>query len=68
MRSNKITVWTLSPTIEQIPERCILSIINQTVKPFEYIILDDCSTDKSIEIALDYASSYSWIKVFQKTI
>ena len=29
---------------------CLLSIINQTVKPFEVIILDDLSTDDSVNI------------------
>ena len=28
----------------------INSILNQTYKNFEFLIIDDCSTDKSLEI------------------
>lgn len=34
---------------ERTIERCIKSIINQTVKPYEIIIVDDGSTDGSVE-------------------
>jgi glycosyltransferase involved in cell wall biosynthesis len=34
---------------------CIESVLAQTYENFEYIIVDDCSTDASLEIALRYA-------------
>lgn len=46
------TISVIIPTYnrEKTIEYCIKSIINQTLKPFEIIIVDDCSDDKTIEI------------------
>jgi glycosyltransferase involved in cell wall biosynthesis len=40
----------------------IESIVNQTVKPALWLIIDDGSTDNSPEIIQDFVSKYSWIK------
>lgn len=37
--------------------RCLDSIQNQTFKDFECIVLDDCSTDNTEEIAMQYAAN-----------
>ena len=44
-------------------ERCIESIINQTYKKWELIIIDDGSTDDSLKICKKYSSKDSRIKV-----
>lgn len=44
---------------EKTIERCIDSILNQTVKEVEIILIDDNSTDKSYSIMNQYASAYS---------
>ena len=46
----------------------IESALNQTLKPFEIIVVDDCSTDGSVELIADYERQYpGQIKsVFQK--
>lgn len=46
--------------------RCIDSLINQTFSHFEIIIVDDGSTDSSLEILNKYQSRFSHIKVLHQ--
>lgn len=46
-------------------EKTILSVINQTYPHWELILVDDCSTDASFEIAKAYSEKDSRIKPFQ---
>jgi len=41
------------------------SILNQTVLPREFIIVDGGSTDGTYEILEEYAKKYKWIKIYQ---
>ena len=43
----------------------IESVLNQSFKDFEFLILDDASIDKSFEIIKDFENKDSRIKVFQ---
>jgi glycosyltransferase involved in cell wall biosynthesis len=43
------------------------SLVDQTCKPYELIIIDDCSTDNSVELIEKYAKKYSFIKFFKNT-
>jgi glycosyltransferase involved in cell wall biosynthesis len=42
---------------------CIESVLAQTYSKWEYIIVNNCSTDRTLEIALDYAKRDSRIRV-----
>jgi glycosyltransferase involved in cell wall biosynthesis len=42
---------------------CIESVLKQTYKNYEYIIVNNCSTDRTLDIALSYARTNSHIRV-----
>lgn len=44
----------------------IESMAKQTVRPQEWVIVDDGSTDKTPEIIDEYASKYSWIRAVHR--
>lgn len=47
-------------------DECIQSIIKQTYKNMEIILIDDCSVDKSAQICDNYAQKDDRIKVFHR--
>jgi glycosyltransferase involved in cell wall biosynthesis len=42
---------------------CIESVLTQTYENFEYIIVNNCSTDNTLEIALSYASKDPRVRI-----
>lgn len=52
--------------VEKYLNRCIDSILNQTFKQIEIILVDDGSTDKSSIICDEYCDSYENVKVIHK--
>lgn len=52
---------------EQYIERCIESLINQTLNDIEIIIIDDGSTDKSLEIINSFKEKYSHMRVITQS-
>lgn len=39
-------------------DRCIQSVLNQTMSDYEVILIDDCSSDSSLKIAQSYESAH----------
>ena len=62
----KITVIVPVYNIEDYLERCINSILVQSFKDFELILVDDGSTDKSGEICDSYVKKDERVRVFHK--
>jgi len=50
----KISIITVTYNAEKFLERTILSVLHQTCKDFEYIIVDGASKDKTVEIITNY--------------
>lgn len=52
--------------VEKYLRRCLDSLINQTYKNIEIILVNDGSTDNSLEICKEYAQNDSRIKIISK--
>ena len=57
MSIDKPTVSIIIPVYntEEYLEECLDSVLNQTLKDIEIICIDDKSSDKSLDILLEYA-------------
>ncbi|MFL8712009.1 CDP-glycerol glycerophosphotransferase family protein [Clostridioides sp. GD02377] len=66
--SYKISVIIPVYNVEDYIQECLDSIINQTlgIDNIEVIIVNDCSTDKSLEIVYEYAKKYKSIKILNR--
>jgi glycosyltransferase involved in cell wall biosynthesis len=58
-----VTVLTPVYNMGQYLADCIESVLAQTYQNFEYIIVNNCSTDQTLEVALRYAKKDSRIQV-----
>jgi glycosyltransferase involved in cell wall biosynthesis len=66
MRSDqgpRVTVLTPVYNGEKHLARCIDSVVAQTYSNFEYIIINNCSTDRTLEIANEFAGRDARIRV-----
>lgn len=62
MRNIKISVYITSYNQKKYLIEAIDSVLNQTLKPFELLIIDDCSSDGSQKLISEYASKYNFIR------
>jgi glycosyltransferase involved in cell wall biosynthesis len=60
-----VSVVTPVYNAEKYLAQCIESVLAQTYENWEYVIVDNCSTDRSLEIAQRYAQQDSRIRVHQ---
>jgi glycosyltransferase involved in cell wall biosynthesis len=60
----KISVLMPLYNVENFIAQAIESVLNQTYTDFELIIVDNCSTDRSVEIARNYESDKR-VKIFE---
>ena len=61
---NKVSVIIPIYNSEKTLKKCLDSIINQTVRADEIILIDDCSSDNSKDTCLEYKNKYSNIEVY----
>ncbi len=61
-----VTVIVPVYNTEKLLRRCIDSLVSQTWKSIEILLIDDGSTDRSGEICDEYASVYTSVKAVHK--
>ena len=66
MPQPKVSIIVPVYNVENYLERCIISLRNQTLEDIEIILVDDSSTDSSLEICNKMAQEDSRIKVIHK--
>ena len=64
IKDNKFAIIIPNYNYEEWIPKCLESIAEQTYKNFEIIFVDDCSTDKSVEVAKTFKSRMN-IKIIQ---
>lgn len=63
----KVSVIVPVYNVEKYIDKCLNSLVNQTLQDIEIIVVNDGSTDKSADIIKDYQSRYSnKIKYYEK--
>ncbi len=58
----KISVCITAYNQEKFIKQAVESVLNQTLLPFELLIIDDCSGDGTTSIIMDYALNHSIIR------
>lgn len=66
VNSPKVSIIVPVYNVEKYLHRCVDSILLQTFTDFELLLIDDGSTDKSVDICDKYALKDSRIRVFHK--
>ena len=67
MLNSKISIIIPVYNVEKYISQCLDSAINQSLKDIEIIIVDDCGSDKSMDIAKEYAKNDNRIKIIKNS-
>ncbi|WP_086253206.1 glycosyltransferase family 2 protein [Campylobacter sp. P091] len=67
MLKPKVSIIIPVYNVEKYISQCLDSAINQSLKDIEIIIVDDCGSDKSMDIAQEYAKNDSRIKIIKNS-
>lgn len=62
----KVSVIIPVYNVEKYLRQCLDSVVNQTLQDIEIILVDDCSTDSSLDICNEYAKKDARVKVFHQ--
>ena len=62
----KISIVTTIYNVEKYIEKCLISLVNQTYKDLEIILINDCSTDSSMDIVSKFDDNR--IKIINHTV
>ena len=62
-----VSVVTPVYNTEKYLAECIESVLAQTYRNWEYVIVNNCSTDRSLEIAQQYARQDARIRIYDNT-
>lgn len=65
--SVKVSVIIPVYNVELYLRECLNSVINQTLDNYEIIIVDDGSTDNSLNIASQYKEKYGFVKILKQS-
>ena len=66
MKSPTISVIIPLYNAEKYIGECLDSVLNQTFQDFEVIVVDDCSTDKSVAVVQNYVAEFNGRLKFSK--
>lgn len=62
----KVSVIVPTYNVENYIEKCLESLVNQTLRNIEIICIDDCSNDKTLQILKSYAKNDNRIKIVEQ--
>ena len=64
MSEPRISVITANYNHAQLLPRCLSALLSQSVQPWEIIVVDDASTDNSLEVINSFAKQHPLIRVY----
>ena len=67
MKNKELTIIIPCFNAEKFLNKCIDSILNQKYNNFDLILINDCSTDNTLNIIKSYKKKYDFIKVINNS-